>query len=497
MLLLPALLSLCILYRARHRPSLSLPPGPPGRLPVLGHLLQFPRSYEWLAYQHWSSKLGESQVYLDIIVGEHIVVLNSFRAAKDLLEGRSALYSDRPKLFALRDILGMDWLQGLMPFGKMFHEVRKAANKYLSSTSIKDYQQLQLCETQKCLKKILKQPEEYVQHFRESAGGAILGAAYGIQLHAGDRYIHTVSVANAGLSFGLSAQAFIYDVFPIVKWLPDWLPGLGFRKEAQRFIGAIAELPDLPLQETKTAMENDTAHHSIAASMLGNKTLDQNVIRTVTGTMYLAGTETTVATLTNFILAMVKYPEAQCKAQAEIDTVIGMGRLPDFKDEPSLPYINALVKEVMRWRIVTPLATPHCLIADDVYNGFHLPKDSIVIGNTFAIMHDELLFPNPDLFIPERYLDPAIKLPDVVFGFGSRICPGRYFSKSLIWITIVSILSTFTISKALDEEGNELEVSDKDFTSGVVSFPVPFQCRILPRSKSTEIVLENIESDHD
>jgi cytochrome P450 len=182
----------------------------------------------------------------------------------------------------------------------------------------------------------------------------------------------------------------------------------------------------------------------------------------------------TVATIANFVAAMIEHPEVQRRAQVEIDAVVGEGRLPDFRDEQSLHYVNALVKEVMRWRNVTPLGTPHRLTEDDVYDGFLLPKDSIIIGNAFAIMHDETLFRDPDSFIPDRYLDPSTKSLDVMFGFGNRICPGRYLARSTIWITIVSILSTFVISKAMDDEGHEIEVSDDEFTSGVVSFVLCF-----------------------
>ena len=57
-------------------------------------------------------------------------------------------------------------------------------------------------------------------------------------------------------------------------------------------------------------------------------------------------------------LAMALYPEVQKKAQAEIDAVIGPNRFPDFQDRPSLPYVNALVKESMRWHLVAPLGGP-------------------------------------------------------------------------------------------------------------------------------------------
>jgi cytochrome P450 len=54
-------------------------------------------------------------------------------------------------------------------------------------------------------------------------------------------------------------------------------------------------------------------------------------------------------------LVMAIYPEVQKKAQAEIDTVVGPNRLPDFGDRHSLPYINAIMKELMRWYLVLPL----------------------------------------------------------------------------------------------------------------------------------------------
>ena len=56
-------------------------------------------------------------------------------------------------------------------------------------------------------------------------------------------------------------------------------------------------------------------------------------------------------------LAMALYPEVQKKAQAEIDAVVGLNRLPEFEDRPSLPYINAVVKELLRWHLVGPFGT--------------------------------------------------------------------------------------------------------------------------------------------
>lgn len=59
----------------------------------------------------------------------------------------------------------------------------------------------------------------------------------------------------------------------------------------------------------------------------------------------------TVAAISTFILAMVKYPIVQVKGRAELDTVLGMNQLPDFSDEDSLPYITAIAMEVLRWQV--------------------------------------------------------------------------------------------------------------------------------------------------
>ena len=82
---------------------------------------------------------------------------------------------------------------------------------------------------------------------------------------------------------------------------------------------------------------------------------------------------------------MALYPEVQKKAQAELDNVIGSQRLPDFSDRSTLPYVNALVKELARWHVVAPTGVPHAAVRDDVYNGFLIPKGSLVIPNLWYV----------------------------------------------------------------------------------------------------------------
>jgi cytochrome P450 len=80
-------------------------------------------------------------------------------------------------------------------------------------------------------------------------------------------------------------------------------------------------------------------------------------VQNVAAMMYAAGADTTTTALCTFILAMLANPDAQKKAQQEIDSVVGRGHFPDFGDEKEMPYVAALVKEVLRWRNATPFGT--------------------------------------------------------------------------------------------------------------------------------------------
>ena len=77
---------------------------------------------------------------------------------------------------------------------------------------------------------------------------------------------------------------------------------------------------------------------------------------------------------------MTLFPEFQRKAQAEIDRIVGNGRLPDFRDRESLVYVEAIIREVQRWQPVAPV-TVRYIHSDDEYRGYRIPKDSTIIPN--------------------------------------------------------------------------------------------------------------------
>lgn len=79
-------------------------------------------------------------------------------------------------------------------------------------------------------------------------------------------------------------------------------------------------------------------------------------IRWTANSMYLASIDSMLTVLLHFLLAMMHYPDVLRKAQAELDTVVGQHRLPTFKDRPSLPYIDCIFNEVLRWGVPVPMS---------------------------------------------------------------------------------------------------------------------------------------------
>ena len=117
------------------------------------------------------------------------------------------------------------------------------------------------------------------------------------------------------------------------------------------------------------------------------------------------------------------------------------------------------------------------------------------------MLHDPVFYPNPTEFKPERFLkedgtlNPDAKDPGAfAFGFGRRICPGRFLSDSSLYSVITSVLSVYDLLPPLDKKGNVIKVKP-EWTTGLVQRPLPFECRIKPRSKVAEQLIRH-SGDH-
>jgi cytochrome P450 len=225
------------------------------------------------------------------------------------------------------------------------------------------------------------------------------------------------------------------------------------------------------------------------------------------------GGSDTISTMMGFwTLAMLAYPETQARAQAELDAVVGRTRLPTFADYPHLPYIRAMVKELLRWRPITPITTPHRLTEDDWYEGMFIPKGTICLANAWQMNRDPEMFgEDAEDFDPARYLDASGDIAPgmselkkdghFTYGFGSRICVGRYMADNSLFINIAILLWATKIERKKDASGRFLPLDVDGWVDiGLVMLvrsivylcvdanvivscrrPVPFEAEITPR----------------
>ena len=205
----------------------------------------------------------------------------------------------------------------------------------------------------------------------------------------------------------------------------------------------------------------------------------------------------TVSSLQSFFLAMMLFPEVQIKAREEIDRVIGCERLPVSTDRDKLPYLVATMKEAHRWHPVAPMGIAHASTAEDTCNGYLIPKGATLLANVWWFTHDPAVYPDPMTFRPERFIETPTHSPerdprDFIFGFGRRVCPGRYVADNAVFVTIAQSLAVFDISKPVDQAGNVIEPV-VEFEPGTASHPVPYTADIRPRSEKHEALIRKSE----
>ncbi|KDQ06236.1 hypothetical protein BOTBODRAFT_141195 [Botryobasidium botryosum FD-172 SS1] len=491
-------LGLALLVVYRRKTSLSNPrrlPPPPGPKPdlIIGNARHIPPTNAWLTFTEWKKTYGDI-VHLEV-PGQHIIVINSYKVASKLL-GQKLAYADRPAFQMVGELMGWSRMVSLMRYGDGWKRRRKLIHPAMHKTAIKVHWPEQQREARELLRNLCERPNDFMKDIRTTIGKLIMLAVYGISVKsAEDKYIVMAEKALATVAQVASLGNSLVNIFPILKFVPQWFPGAGFKRRALAWRVTTEKMVDYPFAEVKQKLASGTATPSFTANALQNGGVTDEDVKWASGTMYAAGSDTTGTLLSSFVLAMALYPDVQRKAQAELDRVTQKQRLPTFLDRPDLPYIECLIKELLRWSVITPLSVPHALSEDDYYEGYWIPKGSTILPNVWAFSKDADMYPEPEQFIPERFegeagkkvLDPT----NYAFGFGRRICAGQNFADAVLYISIVSILAAINISKHRDESGNEVE-PEVSYSAGMINQVNPFKCSIKPRSDAARVLMQEV-----
>ncbi|KAF8268841.1 cytochrome P450 [Lactarius quietus] len=494
-----ALLSFLIAFRAIHqyqrKRNFPSPPGPPG-WPLIGNLLDLSPTFPWLAFTKYSKKYGHIVNYR--ILGQDIVVLSSVKAIKDLLEKCGSVYSDRPAM-QLIDMMEWHWQIPIARYDESWRQGRKLLDRGLRPSASATYRSMQQARVRVLLTRLLATPDQWRPHIELFQGELILDMTYGYEVEGNDdRKLVVSRQLNEFATVQVPASAWILSGFPFLRHIPAWVPHISFKPLERIGRTLCQEALYEPMRFVKESIKGGTARPSLALEHLreierldeSDRSEAETTLAGALGSLYIAGADTTVSSMMTLLIACMVYPEVQQKARDEIDAVVGRERLPSFEDRKSLPFIDAMCMEILRWRPVLPLAAPHAASEDGFYEGFFIPKGALVIGNTWAILRDPAIYPEPDVFKPERFLNSDGSLRDdpllsSAFGYGKRICPGRHFVDTTLFIYAASLLSVFCV-KSVQGDQQRHSSSEYKYTGTLLSHPESFPCSITPRDKRAE-----------
>ncbi|KAG8910900.1 hypothetical protein FRC00_007376 [Tulasnella sp. 408] len=442
-------------------------------------------------------------------MGRSVLVINSPEVAKDLLDKKGQIYSDRPRSDK-GELKGQTEGTSFRPFDAGWKKQRRFLNQVLNPSAVRtEYYSLQAKRTYQWVFEFLDHPEGFDvwPSLKRMSGEIITTLGYGAS-REGDVDFIELNDKLAGTFADAVAGSISGAFFLLLKSLPPWMPGAQISKERQERRDFYSQTRDWMFSSVMKAREAGKPRHCYVEKMVSETENgpdpkgDAAAIAASAFSLYRAGSETIAIQIHTFILAMILFPEIQAKIQQELDAVIGPDRLPTIADRESLPYLHACMLEAMRWNPSVNTALPHRLMEDDIYNGYFIPAGTIVLVNirsvpVFAaafrhlttlpsldrgISQDPNLFPDPSKFDPTRHLPdsphPApIDPRDLIFGYGRRACPGNHFATQEIWIAVATILWGFSIEKKPGAPEPK-----PAFDMGIGGFVKPFECVFKPRA---------------
>ncbi|ESK89474.1 cytochrome p450 [Moniliophthora roreri MCA 2997] len=479
----------------------KLPPGPKG-YPLVGNIFQLDPKRPWRTFVEWHKKHGDIVHFR--LFNQDVILLNTAKVAGDLLDRRAANYSQRIRMVVMEYMTGGLSVIFMNP-GSQWRSMRRAAHEALNIRASVRYYPIQMRESIQLATDMLDSPQNYEDHISRFTSYEVASLIYNnpSQGNALEYLMEFIDITSECTLPG----RYLANHIPILEHVPGFLAK--WKREAkelkrvneERFLSYFLPIKEAVLQ----GQEMGTSFCSMIVESHERHHLSDVESAWLASIVFLAGIDTTMTALGWMILAMVTFPEAQRKVQEELDRVIGRSRVPTLDDMENLPYMRAVVKEVIRWRPAAPMGVFHASLEDDIYEGYYIPKGSIVISNILAMNHDvETYGPNPDEFKPERFLNEngthKESPPDTKdeghysFGFGRRICPGRHLATNALF-TFAIVLWAMHLEPIKDAQGKEIVPSTDDQGSSIVSRAPKFSVSSRPRFPEVPEILKMAKED--
>lgn len=336
-----------------------IPPGPPG-IPFLGNVHQAPSEFPWRKLAEWHKTYGP--VYSLQYGPQLFIMLGSHAAAEALLVKRGLIYSSRPPLPMVNDCVSKNRRIIFLPSGEKWNIHHRLMGNFLTVKMAETYKDLQSLESLQLQAELLN-GGDFIKCCNRISTSLGFALSYGERMPKGDEDEARHARKIIDVLNDIFIRRWIVDALPVLNKLPAFLAPWK-RYAAEVIDDEEAFFTKMRLRAEAKETWNWTQQ---VKSMKDSAKLSDTERSFVVSAAYEAGADTTTIALQVFALAALTYPDKMAKAQAEIDRVVSRERQPGFEDMENLPYMDALIKEIHRWRPVIPAGVPHAVTKDDEY----------------------------------------------------------------------------------------------------------------------------------
>ncbi|XP_072860378.2 cytochrome P450 2K1 [Pogona vitticeps] len=468
-----------------NKSSQLLPPGPLC-LPLVGNLLIMDQKRPYMTMVKLSKQYGP--VFSLQLGLQKMVVLTGYETVKEALINQADAFAERPFIPVFEEHANGYGIS--FSHGENWKVMRRFAittlrNYGMGKRSIED----KIAEECKVLIKKFEsyegKPFETITIMNAAVANIIVSILLGKRFKYEDpTFQRLLQLINENVHLLGSPSVMLYNMFPALGFLfRAHKIILNNRDELHAFITAtfLNHLEDLDKNDQRSLIDTFLIQEQEEKKKKNGGYFHKENLKSLMVDLFSAGMETTSATLCWGILLMMKYPEIQKKVQAEIDDIVGPAQ-PMIEHRIRMPYTDAVVHEVQRFRDIVPTNLPRTTTMDATLKGYFIPKGTHVVPLLTSVLHDESQWEKPHEFYPEHFLDSAGKFVKrdafMPFSAGRRMCAGENLAKMELFLFFTSLLQRFTFQQP---PGTSKEDLDLTRAVGLTTPPMPFHICALPR----------------
>ncbi|KAF3006228.1 hypothetical protein E8E14_002554 [Neopestalotiopsis sp. 37M] len=426
------------------------------------------------------------------------VWITSEHIAHELLSKRAATYSDRPMIPNLPNNRYAGEYLALHGHNETWKRQRRLAQQMMTTSANASLHDYPTKERDRFLYLFSQDPSQYREYIEQFTARTVSRLSWGSTHPA-----KLLRKTTFGLLETISPAGAVPNVISFLRHVPFFMSPWKQKEFARHEEEAAAWKSNVTYVHDR--INDGTAQPSFVNTYIskltnqpgGFKWGSETEASYVVGQMAIAGALTIGSPIQSFLLAMLHYPSWQLRLQAEIDEVCD-GSCPAWEDRERTPLLRAVVKEVIRWRPPVPTGIPHATEADDVWNGYFIPKGATIHALEWGITRDENMYPNAETFNPARWLkptyptfkEPLTQFPSLngfsQFGFGRRTCQGIPIVEQDLFLVMGGIAWAFNITKKRRADGSEVDVHWDDFSPLLIAKPAPFEFDAMLRSEAVK-----------